>query len=139
MMLIPRRNNFDVFDNFFRDDEFLDKRQPNLMKTDIKENDSNYIIEMDLPGFDKENIDLMLNDGYLEISAKMIKEENEDESEKYIRRERYYGECSRSFYVGEDILEEDIDAEFKNGILKVTMPKKEETKKLPESKRIEIK
>lgn len=139
MMLIPRRNNFDVFDNFFRDDEFLDKRQPNLMKTDIKENDSNYIIEMDLPGFDKENIDLMLNDGYLEISAKMIKEENEDESEKYIRRERYYGECSRSFYVGEDILEEDIDAEFKNGILKVTIPKKEETKKLSESKRIEIK
>lgn len=139
MMLIPRgKNSFDLFDNFFRDDDFFTKRQSSLMKTDIKEKANSYVIEMDLPGFDKENINLSLNNGYLEIAAKTV-EENDDDDEKYVHQERYYGECSRSFYVGDQITEEDIAAEFKNGILKITVPKKEEQEKLPETKKIEIK
>lgn len=137
MMLVPRKNNFDLFDNFFGNDDFFAKKE-NLMKTDIKETDSKYIIEMDLPGFDKENINLELNNGYLEISAKQEREENEEENTKYVRKERFYGECSRSFYVGDDITEEDIDAEFKNGILIVNVPKKLEPEE-KEIKKIEIK
>jgi len=136
-MLVPRKNNFDLFDNFFGNDEFFAKKE-NLMKTDIKETDNKYIIEMDLPGFDKENINLELNNGYLEISAKQEREENEEENTKYVRKERFYGECSRSFYVGDDITEEDIDAEFKNGILIVNVPKKLESE-VKEIKKIEIK
>lgn len=140
MMLVPRRNSsFDLFDDFFRDDDFLARKQPSLMKTDIKEKKDKYVIEVDLPGCEKENIDLSLNNGYLEISAKTIKEENNDEDEKYVRQERYYGECSRSFYIGDELTQEDISAEFKNGILKIEVPKKEVKEENPESKRIEIK
>lgn len=136
-MLIPRRRDFDVFDEMFGDD-FFPKNSSNLMKTDIREKKDKYIIDIDLPGYEKENINLSLNDGYLEVSAKVSKENKEDD-EKFVRKERFFGECSRSFYVGEAITEEDIEAEFKNGILKVEIPKKEETKKLPEVKHIEIK
>lgn len=136
MMLVPRRR-FDLFDDFFNDDDFFSRKQPSLMKTDIREKKDKYLIDVDLPGFEKENIKLSLNDGYLEISAKVEKEDNSDE-EKMVRQERFYGECSRSFYVGDEIKEEDINAEFKNGILKIEIPKKEE-KKLPETKQIEIK
>ena len=137
MMLVPRRN-FDLFDDFFKDD-FFTKKDTSLMKTDIKETKDNYLIEMDLPGYDKDNINLSLKDGYLSISAKVEKEENENEEEKYVRKERFYGECSRSFYVGDDITEEDIDAEFKNGILKIEIPKKENNQDQKENKQIEIK
>lgn len=137
MMLVPRRN-FDLFDDFF-DDGFFSKKERNLMKTDIRETKDKYIIDIDLPGFDKENINLSLNKGYLEISAKVDKEENNDEEEKYVRKERFYGECSRSFYVGEDITKEDIQAEFKNGILKIEVPKLDETSRNEEIKQIEIK
>ena len=137
MMLMPRRD-FDLFDNFFRDDDFFTKRQNNLMKTDVKELSDKYEVKIDLPGYEKENINLSLNNGYLEISAKMDKEDNEEE-EKYVRRERFVGECSRSFYVGDDITEEDIDAEFKNGILKIEIPKKENNQDQKENKQIEIK
>ena len=139
MMLVPRRNSFDLFDNFFGDDDFFSKKERNLMKTDIKEKKDKYIIEMDLPGYDKDNINLELKNGYLEISAKVEKEDNSDDEEKFVRRERFFGECSRSFYVGEDITNEDISAEFKNGILKIEVPKKEEEEKEPETKKIEIK
>ena len=135
MMLVPRRNNFDLFDDFFRDDFFKEK---DLMKTDIREKKNKYLIDIDLPGFDKENINLSLENGYLMVSAK-AENENNDEEEKYVRQERFYGECSRSFYVGDEITEEDINAEFKNGTLKIEIPKKEETKKLPDKKQIEIK
>ena len=138
MMLVPRRSNFDIFDDFF-EDGFPSKKERNLMRTDIREKKDKYLIDIDLPGFDKENINLTLNNGYLNISAKLEKENNYDHEEKYVHRERFYGECSRSFYVGDDITEEDIGAEFKNGILKIEIPKKEENKKLPETKRIEIK
>jgi len=136
MMLVPRRN-FDLFDDFF-DDNFFNKKDKNLMKTDIKEKKDKYIIEMDLPGFEKENIKLELNNGYLTISGKQENKIDEEE-EKYVHKERFYGECTRSFYVGDTIKEEDIDAEFKNGILKIDIPKKEEQKELSETKQIEIK
>ena len=137
MMLMPRRD-FDLFDNFFRDDDFFTKKQNSLMKTDVKELSDKYEVKIDLPGYEKENINLSLNNGYLEISAKMDKEDNEEE-EKYVRRERFVGECSRSFYVGDDVTEEDIDAEFKNGILKIDIPKKENNQDQKENKQIEIK
>ena len=136
MMLVPRRN-FDLFDDLF-DDNFFNKKEKNLMKTDIKEKKDKYIIEMDLPGFEKENIKLELNNGYLTISGKQENKIDEEE-EKYVHKERFYGECTRSFFVGDNIKEEDIDAEFKNGTLKIDIPKKEEQKEIPETKQIEIK
>lgn len=136
MMLMPRRD-FDLFDNFF-DDDLFSRKTNNLMKTDIKEKKDKYLVEVDLPGFSKENINLSLKNGYLGISAKMEKDDK-DEEEKYVRRERFYGECSRSFYVGEDVTEEDIKAEFKNGILKIDIPKKELKSAKDEVKQIEIK
>ena len=141
MMMIPRRKNeFDLFRDFFEGDDFFStRRESSIMKTDIKEKEDKYVIEMDLPGYEKENISLTLKDGYLEVTAEVNKEETSNEKEKFVHKERYYGHCSRSFYVGEHIKEEDINAEFKNGILKVSIPKKDDTKELPETKRIEIK
>ena len=140
MMMIPRRRNeFDLFDDFFRGDDFFTRREQSLMKTDIKEKGDNYIIEMDLPGYEKENINLELKDGYLTVSAKVEKNNNSDENERYVHKERFYGECSRNFYVGEEIKEEDIHAEFKNGILKIEVPKKEIIENKNEKKQIEIK
>ena len=139
MMMIPRRrNDFDLFDDFFKGDDFFSRREQSLMKTDIKEKGDNYIIEMDLPGYEKENINLELKDGYLTVSAKVEKENNSDENERYVHKERFYGECSRNFFVGEDVTEEDIHAEFKNGMLKICIPKMETKKELPQAKKIEI-
>lgn len=139
MMMIPRkRNDFDLFDEMFGMDPFFDRRDAKLMKTDIKEKGDKYIIDIDLPGYDKENIDLEIEDGYLKVSAKVDKNIDEsDEDEKYIHQERFYGECSRSFYIGKNIKEEDIKASFKKGILTLTIPK-EEQKKLEEKKKIQI-
>lgn len=136
MMLVPRRN-FDLFDDLF-DDNFFNKKEKNLMKTDIKEKKDRYTIEMDLPGFEKENIKLELNNGYLTITGKQENKIDEEE-EKYVHKERFYGECTRSFFVGDNVKEEDIDAEFKNGTLKIDIPKKEEQKEIQETKQIEIK
>lgn len=136
MMLVPRRN-LDLFDDFL-DDNFFNKKEKSLMKTDIKEKKDKYIIEMDLPGFEKENIKLELNNGYLTITGKQENKIDEEE-EKYVHKERFYGECTRSFYVGDNIKEEDIEAEFKNGTLKIDIPKKDEQKEIPETKQIEIK
>ena len=139
MMMIPRkRNEFDLFRDLFEGDELFTKRESSIMKTDIREKKDRYVIEMDLPGYEKESINLTLKDGYLEVSAEVKKEENSDENDRFVHKERYYGHCSRSFYVGEQITEEDIHAEFKNGMLKITVPKKEEKKELPEIKHIEI-
>ena len=137
MMLVPRRNNFDLFDNFFNDD-FFAKKETSLMKTDIIEKKDKYILKMDLPGFSKEDINLSLKNGYLEVSAKVEKENNNDEEEKYLHRERFYGECERSFYVGDDVNKENINAEFKDGILYIEVPKKEEIEDQNESRQIEI-
>ncbi len=106
------------------------------MKTDIKELDGGYELEIDLPGFAKEDVTAELKDGYLTVSAAkgLDQDEKEKKTGKYIRRERFAGACQRSFYVGEDITEQDIKAEFKHGILKLFVPKKDakpavETKK----------
>ena len=139
MMMIPRKkNDFDLFNDFFGGDDFFSGRESCIMKTDIKEKKDKYIIEMDLPGYEKENINLSLKDGYLEVTAKVSKEETSEEKERFVHKERFYGTCARSFYVGEDVTEKDIHAEFKNGILKVDVPKIEAKKELPEAKRIEI-
>ena len=138
MMLVPRRNNFDLFDDLF-DDSFFRGKERNLMKTDIREKKDKYVIDVDLPGFEKENINLSLKNGYLNISAETSHEEKNDHDEKYVHKERFYGHCSRSFYVGDEIKEEDISAEFKNGILKIDIPKKEDKLETKQVKQIEIK
>ncbi len=137
MMMIPRkRNEFDLFDDMFRMDPFFERKEMNLMRTDIKEKGDNYIIEIDLPGYDKQDIEIEMEKGYLKVSAKTSKETDNSE-DKYIHKERFYGECSRSFYVGENLKEEDVKAAFKNGILTLTVPK-EQPKKLEEKKYIQI-
>ena len=137
MMLVPNRD-FDLFDDIFGD-PFFRKSESKMMKTDIREDKDNYVIDIDLPGFDKKNIKIDITDGYLTINAKVNNEDNEKKSGKYIRKERYYGECSRSLYVGDDVKPEDITANFKNGILTLEVPKVENKGKLPEKKYIEIK
>ncbi len=138
MMMIPRkRNEFDLFEDMFAD-PFFERKESKIMKTDIKEKGNNYIIEVDLPGYDKENIEIEMENGYLKVTAKTSQNVDEsDEEEKYIHKERFYGECSRSFYVGNSIKEEDVKASFKNGILSLSIPK-EEQKKLEEKRKIQI-
>lgn len=139
MMMIPKRKNeFDLFDDMFNDSFLMSGNSSRLMKTDIKEKDKEYVIEMDLPGYEKENIKINIADGYLTIHAVSSKNSSEKEEGKFVRKERYLGECSRSFYIGDDVNEDSIKASFKNGILKVEIPKKEAVEELPETKYIEI-
>ncbi len=135
MFMIPRKRDFNLLDDMF-DDPFYEESA--LMKTDIKEKENEYIIDIDLPGYDKENIKVSIDDGYLTVHAKTHRENDEKEKGKFVRKERFVGECSRSFYVGEEIKQEEIRASFKNGILELVVPKKEERKELPGSKYIEI-
>ena len=138
MMMIPRRNHFDLFDEMFRD-PFFEGTESKVMKTDIKEKKDKYLIDIDLPGYEKENIKMEISDGYLTVHASVNKEvDNEKEKGKYVRKERYVGECSRSFYVGENVKEEEIKAKFKNGTLTIEVPKKDDKKELPEKKYIPI-
>lgn len=152
-MLMPSIFGEDMFDDFMRDFPFFDDRAgnriekklygnhaKNLMKTDIKETENGYELEMDLPGFKKDEVTAELKDGYLTISAAkgLDQDEQEKETGKYIRRERYAGACQRSFYVGEEITEEDIKGEFKHGILKLLIPKKEEKPQVETRKYIAI-
>ena len=147
-MLMPSIFNDNVFDDFF-DFPFYDDRAEkklyghhaaNLMKTDIQEHEDGYTLEMDLPGFKKEEIQIELNNGYMTISAAkgLDEDEKDKKSGKYIRRERYTGSCQRSFYVGEDVTEEDIKAEFKHGILKLFVPKKEAKSAVEQKKYVSI-
>lgn len=137
MMMIPKKNSFDLLDDIFGD-PFFQNNDTRMMKTDIKEQEKNYLIDVDLPGYEKENIQIDVEDGYLTVHASMNKENKEEEKGKFLRRERYFGECSRSFYVGEDVKPENIKASFKNGTLSLEIPKEEIQKKLPEKKYIEI-
>ena len=138
MMMIPRRTNeFDLLEEMFRD-PFFTGEETKLMRTDIKEKKDKYLVDIDLPGYEKEDIKIEIEDGYLTIHATTDSQKEEKEDGKFVRKERYVGECSRSFYVGEDIKEEDIKASFKNGTLKLEIPKKEEKKELPEKKYIPI-
>lgn len=142
-----------MFDEFMREFPLFDDRDMkraerklyghhgrNLMKTDIKETDSGYELEIDLPGFSKDEVKVSLENGTLTISA--AKGLDQDEKEKktgtYIRRERFAGACERSFYVGEDINEDDIKGEFRHGILKLCVPKKETKPAVEEKKYIPI-
>ena len=138
MMMIPRRNHFDLFDEMFRD-PFFEGTESKVMKTDIKEKKEKYLIDIDLPGYEKEDIKMEISDGYLTVHASVNKEVNDEkENWKYVRKERYVGECSRSFYVGENVKEEEIKAKFKNGTLTIEVPKKDDKKELPEKKYIPI-
>jgi len=113
------------------------KHAKNLMKTDVKETGDHYEVDIDLPGFQKDEISVELQNGYLTIqAAKGLDRDQKDQEGRYIRQERYSGQCSRSFYVG-DIRPEDVTASFEDGILRLTFPKAGQPK-LPEQKRIAI-
>ena len=147
-MLRPSIFNDNLFDDFFEFLLFDDRAErklyghnaKNIMKTDIKEHKDGYELEIDLPGFHKDEIQAELKDGYLTISAakQLNQDEKEKESGKYIRRERYSGSCQRSFYVGDEITQEDIKAEFKHGILKLFVPKKEAKPEVEQRKFVSI-
>lgn len=139
MMMMPRRRNeFDLLEDMFRIDPFFSEEGSKIMKTDIKEKKDKYLLEIDLPGYEKEDIKIHIEDGYLNIHAKTNSKNDEKEDGKFVRKERYYGECSRSFYIGDNISEDEIHASFKNGTLKLEIPKKDAKKELPEKKYIEI-
>ena len=147
-MLRPSIFNDNLFDDFFEFPFFDDRAErklyghnaKNIMKTDIKEHKDGYELEIDLPGFHKDEIQAELKDGYLTISAakQLNQDEKEKESGKYIRRERYSGSCQRSFYVGDEITQEDIKAEFKHGIFKLFVPKKEAKPEVEQRKFVSI-
>lgn len=132
-MLMPSVYGRDFFDDLMDGFGFPDvnkklygRHAKNMMKTDIRETDEGYEVIMDLPGFKKDEIEVQLENGYLTVSAaKGLDKDEADKKGKYICRERYAGEMSRSFYVGEDILDTDIHARFENGILRLDVPKKE--------------
>lgn len=139
-MLMPTVFGEDLFDDFFNDFPFYDDRNDrkiekklygrrgrNLLKTDIRETDKGYEMIIDIPGFKKDEVKVALQDGYLTVSAAKGLDEDEEDKKTghYIRRERYAGACERTFYVGDDVTQEDIRAEFKHGILKLFVPKKE--------------
>ncbi len=152
-MMVPSIFGENLFDDFF-DDLFgfpaVDERPmqkaqkklygrhaANMMKTDVREHDDHYEVDIDLPGFKKEELSLELKDGCLVISAAkgFDKEEKEEKSGKLIRQERYAGSVSRSFYVGEDVKQEDIHAKYENGVLKLSIPKADPQKPQVEEKK----
>lgn len=141
MLMLPRKNFFglDLFDDVFKDPFFVDTDQKLSMLTDIKEVDNNYVLDINLPGFDKSEIKAELKDGYLTVSAnKDESSEEKDEKGNFIRRERYTGKCTRSYYVGDNVKDEDIKATYKDGILNLTLPKKEVSAIKENKKNIEI-
>lgn len=137
MMMIPRRNSFGLLDDIFGD-PFFGHEENRIMRTDIKENNTSYTLIVDLPGYDKNDIKIDIEDGYLTVHATRNTETEEGDDSKFVRKERYFGECSRCFYVGDTIEPEDIKANFHNGTLKLEIPKKEERKELPEKKYVQI-
>ena len=150
MMMVPYMFNDDLMDDLFNDNwerdfdramhsmqprHMFGKRSANVMKTDVRENKDSYDVFVDLPGFKKEDISIDLSNGYLTIqAAKGLDKDEEDKKGRYIRRERYAGSMSRSFYVG-DVKPEEVSAKFENGILTLDVPKAGQ-KKLPENNRI---
>ena len=137
-MYMPALFNDSLFDDFFTDITDNKRRPigrplPGVMKTDIKENDKEYELTIELPGYKKESVNAELKDGYLIINATNEKNEEEKDEKGYIRKERYFGSCSRSFFVGKNLKEEDIKAKFDNGVLTLNVPK--EAERLPEEKK----
>ena len=126
-MLLTNRA-FDLFDDMFNDPFFTRSYEPvttsHIMKSDIQENENGYLLDIELPGYNKEDVQAELKDGYLTITANHEdKKEEKDKNGKFIRKERYTGTCQRSFYVGEEVRQEDIKAAFQNGILRLAIPK----------------
>ena len=120
-------NDFGFNDNLFSSKNPLyGKHAKNIMKTDVRETDKGYELDVDLPGFKKDEVNVKLEDGYITISAAkgLDKDEKDKKNGKYIRRERYAGSMSRSFYVGDGISQKDIHAKYESGILRLTLPKK---------------
>ena len=146
--MLPSIFSENLFDDFFGDDwmrfpmwsgrdPLYGKHAKNLMKTDVRETEHTYEVDVDLPGFKKDEIKVDLKDGYLTISAaKGLHKDEKDKEGKYIRQERYAGACSRSFYVG-DVETKDVSARYEDGILKISLPK-EAKKELPASSAIAI-
>lgn len=138
-MMVPSifRNGF--FDGF---DDFMDwptiSTNSSLTKSDVKDAGDHFELQMDLPGFKKEDVKLQLKNGVLSFEATKKQENEQKEDGKYLRRERFQGSCSRSFYVGKAVEEGDISAKFVDGVLTVTVPKKEEKPKLDEPHYIQI-
>lgn len=140
-------NLMDVFDDFDRDffrgfrtpERMLyGKNAPHMMKTDVRETESGYELDMDLPGFKKDEIKLELNNGTLTVSTqKSVEKKDEGKDGKMLRQERYAGSMSRSFYVGDHVTEEDVKARFEDGVLRLSIPKKD-AKKVEEKKTILI-
>jgi len=156
-MMTPSIFGENLFDDFFDDlfdfpafdDKAMQKAQrklygrhaANMMKTDVQEHDDHYEVDIDLPGFKKDELSLKLQEGYLVISAAkgLDKDEKEKKTGKFVRKERYAGSMSRSFYVGEDIKQEDIHAKYESGVLRLDIPKVEEKKaEIAEKKYIAI-
>lgn len=145
--MLPSIFGENLFDEFFNDpfalmtsgrDPLYGKHAKNLMKTDVRELDGSYEIDIDLPGFKKDEVDIQLQDGCLTISAaKGLDKDEQDKKGRYIRQERYAGTMSRSFYVGEGVKPEDLHAKYEDGILQVTVPK-EAPKAIPASTYIAI-
>ena len=145
--MLTRR--YDLFDDFF-DDFGLAKEMRNLdrklygrragkeMLTDIKEHDDHYDLEIELPGFKKEDLSVSLEDGYLTVTAEKSHDQDKENGGKLIRQERYYGSMTRSFYVGEDITSDEIKGKYEHGVLTISLPKKEEQKQVEAPKRILI-
>ena len=132
-MLLPTIFGENLFDDNF-ERNFFGSRNPlygkhskNLMKTDVKETDNGYELDIDLPGFKKDEITAHLEDGYLTVSAaKGVDKDEKDKEGRYIRRERYSGSMTRSFYVGNAVTEQDIKAKYEDGILSLNIPKKDQ-------------
>ena len=133
----------DMFNNVMpmvagRRNPLYGKHSKNLMKTDVRETADSYELDIDLPGFKKDEVNVELKNGYLTIQAsKGLDKDESDKKGKYIRQERYAGACSRSFYVGEDVEAGEVAAKFENGILQLSIPKKEH-KQLPQNSTIQI-
>lgn len=148
-MLLPSifgENLFDDFDNFNfnralnrMNHELYGKHSHNMMKTDVRETENSYELDVDLPGFKKDEIKVELDNGYLNISAsKGLDKDEENNKGEYIRRERYAGAMSRSFYVGEQLTQQDVKAKFEDGILRISIPKKEQQQQVAQDKHIAI-
>lgn len=138
-MLMPSIFGESFLDDFFDSPFTTGYDASSLMHTDIKDTDTGYELTMDMPGVKKEDVTAQLKDGYLTIQASSNSErEKKDDDGRYIRRERYVGSSSRSFYVGEDVTEEDIKAKFEDGTLKIRIPKKEAKSAVEQQKYIAI-
>lgn len=146
--MLPSIFGENLFDDFFSDpfgmmnvhghDPLYGKHAKNLMKTDVRETENSYELDVDLPGFKKDEVSVDLKDGYLTISAaKGVDKDEQDKAGKYIRQERYAGACSRSFFVGEAVKPEEVSAKYEDGILKLSVPKAGE-KALPKTTTIAI-